>query len=76
VFGQSIEIVVPWANGDHSTKRIPVRWIGEQHVQEDCGRIPTVADWLRCIVPERWMNAPVKLARQLDAPVGARRDAG
>ena len=35
---------------------IPVRWIGEQHVKEDCqGRIPGMADWFRCIRPEGWM---------------------
>ena len=26
---------------------VPIRWIGEQHVREDCqGRIPSLADWL------------------------------
>jgi hypothetical protein len=35
---------------------IPVRWVGEQHVQEDLGRIPAAADWLRCIRPEAWMG--------------------
>ncbi len=34
---------------------VPVRWIGEQHVQEDLGKIPTVADWVRNIRPEAWM---------------------
>jgi hypothetical protein len=34
---------------------IPVRFIGEQHVLEDLGRIPTVADWLGRIQPEPWM---------------------
>ena len=35
---------------------IPVRWIGEQHIREDCqGRIPSMADWLRRIQPEPWM---------------------
>jgi hypothetical protein len=34
---------------------IPVRFIGEQHVLEDLGRIPTVADWLGRIQPEKWM---------------------
>ncbi len=39
-----------------STGRIlPVRFIGEQHVIEDLGRIPTVADWLAKIHPEPWM---------------------
>ena len=31
---------------------IPTRWVGEQHVKEDLGRIPTLADWLRCIRAE------------------------
>jgi hypothetical protein len=34
---------------------VPVRFIGEQHVLEDLGRIPTVADWLGRIQPESWM---------------------
>jgi hypothetical protein len=34
---------------------LPVRFIGEQHVIEDLGRIPTVADWLARIQPEPWM---------------------
>lgn len=36
-------------------KEIPVRFIGEQHVKEDLGRIPTLADWLLRIDPEPWM---------------------
>src|SRR5512145_2615071 len=36
-------------------KQIPVRWIGEQHVQEDLGLIPTAADWLQRIQAEPWM---------------------
>ncbi len=36
-------------------KKIPVRYIGEQHVKEDLGRIPTAQDWLTQIKPERWM---------------------
>ena len=39
-----------------STGRVvPVRFIGEQHVMEDLGRIPTVHDWLGNIRPEPWM---------------------
>ena len=31
-------------------KKVPVRYICEQHIKEDCGgRIPTVADWFRNI---------------------------
>jgi hypothetical protein len=35
---------------------VPVRYVGEQHVNEDLGRIPTMADWFECIKPEHsWM---------------------
>ena len=34
---------------------IPVRLIGEQHVREDCGRIPSVQDWLQHLQPQNWM---------------------
>lgn len=33
----------------------PVRYVGEQHVKEDLGRIPTAQDWLMQIKPQRWM---------------------
>ena len=47
IFGATITI---------STGRVvPVRYIGEQHVLEDLGRIPTVQDWLGKIQPETWM---------------------
>ena len=36
-------------------KDVPVRYIGEQHVMEDCGRVPSLADWLAAIQPEPWM---------------------
>jgi hypothetical protein len=45
---------------------IPVRWVAEQHVNEDCGRIPTVGDWLKQIEPVSWMNNPRKLERELE----------
>lgn len=35
---------------------IPVRWVGEQHIKEDLGRIPTASDWLRHIKPQAWMG--------------------
>lgn len=34
---------------------VPVRYVGEQHVREDLGRIPTAQDWLLQIKPQRWM---------------------
>jgi len=36
-------------------KRIPVRYLGEQHVREDLGRVPTAQDWLLQLTPQRWM---------------------
>ena len=47
IFGVTI------ANSDG--ERVPVRYVGEQHVKEDLGRIPTVQDWLSQISPQRWM---------------------
>jgi hypothetical protein len=41
-------------------RQVPVRVLGEQHVKEDLGRIPTAADWLKMISPERWMGANVQ----------------
>lgn len=48
-------------------KEIPTRWIGEQHVNEDIGRIPTVADWLCHLTPQPWMNRPIKLSKTIEA---------
>ena len=41
-------------------KNVPVRLVGEQHVSEDCGFIPSLADWLRRIQPEKWMHRGVE----------------
>lgn len=57
-FGQTITI--------STGKKIPVRWIGEQHVLEDFGRIPTMADFLREMKIEKWMVRGAKpLSREL-----------
>jgi hypothetical protein len=40
---------------------IPTRWVGEQHVREDLGRIPSFADWVRAIRPEPWMGRATPL---------------
>lgn len=37
-------------------REVPVRWIGEQHVAEDFGWIPSFVDWARAIKPEPWMG--------------------
>lgn len=48
-------------------REIPVRWIGEQHMLEDFGRIPTLQDWLSQIKPEPWMTRARKLSQELAA---------
>jgi hypothetical protein len=37
-------------------KEIPTRLIGEQHVKEDCGLIPSLQDWLGEIPIKTWMR--------------------
>ena len=37
-------------------KRVPVRTIGEQHVMDDLGWIPSVKDWLQHIELQPWMG--------------------
>ena len=37
-------------------RHVPVRTIAEHHIAEDLGRIPSFADWVRCIRPEPWMG--------------------
>lgn len=37
-------------------KQIPVRLVGEQHVKDDLGWIPTVKDWLQHLTPQPWMT--------------------
>ena len=44
---------------------IPVRWIGEQHVREDLGFVPSFADWVKAIRPEPWMGRALKLEGEL-----------
>jgi hypothetical protein len=36
-------------------RTVPVRLVGEQHVREDLGFIPSFADWGRLIAPQGWM---------------------
>ena len=44
---------------------VPVRLIGEQHVREDLGFIPSFADWVKAIHPEPWMGRALKLEGEL-----------
>lgn len=48
IFGQS------FVNSDGKT--VFVRYIGQQHVQEDLGFVPTVSDWLSQIKVQPWMR--------------------
>lgn len=36
-------------------KQVPTRYIAERHIVEDCGMVPSVADWFRAITPTSWM---------------------
>lgn len=64
-------------NADGRT--VPVRLIGEQHVREDLGFIPSFADWARLITPQAWMlrGHPLDGAEAMpvdrDDPAGAAR---
>jgi hypothetical protein len=59
IFGSTITL---------STGRvIPVRWIGEKHVREDLGFIPSFADWMKAIRPEPWMGRALRLEDSLEA---------
>jgi hypothetical protein len=49
-----------------SGRVIPTRWVGEQHVTEDLGFIPSFADWARAIQPARWMGRTQKIEIDLD----------
>jgi hypothetical protein len=39
-------------------RKVSVRDIGEQHVLEDLGTIPTVQDWLTALPISDWMGGP------------------
>ena len=47
-------------------RKVPVRLIGEQHVIEDLGFIPSFADWVRCIHPEPWMGRAQPIHRPVE----------
>jgi hypothetical protein len=58
VFGQAIQV---------GGREVPVRWIGERHVLEDCGFVPTLADWLGKLPLEPWMARGARpFARTVD----------
>ena len=57
IFGATLEL----SNG----KVIPTRWVGEQHVKEDLGRIPTIQDWLSNLKPQSWMGKTERIEDDL-----------
>ena len=65
-FGSTITIGLP------ARHLVPVRLIGEQHVGEDLGFIPSFVDWVRCIRPEPWMGRAQPIHRDVD-PFARRR---
>jgi hypothetical protein len=58
-FGNSLQL----ENG----KNVPMKLIAEQHVEEDCGFIPTIQDWLSPIKehPKDWMLRVQKKTKQV-----------
>lgn len=61
--GMSLQVFGPVLN--LSTGRvIPIRYIGEQHVMEDLGTIPSFVDWARAVRPAQWMDR-VPLLREM-----------
>ena len=63
VFG---EIFIRKSDG----KPIPTRLIGEQHVIEDIGHIPTIEAWLSELPLQKWMGSPAKLSAEFDQEQG------
>lgn len=50
-------------------RSVPVRLVGEQHVREDLGSIPSFADWARLITPQAWMLRGHRLDQPVELPV-------
>ena len=64
VFG---EVIVRKSDG----KPVPTRLLGEQHILEDMGFIPTVQDWLKELPMKSWMLKGAKaLSKELDNAEG------
>ncbi|MEY8838306.1 hypothetical protein AB9K41_04595 [Cribrihabitans sp. XS_ASV171] len=49
-----------------SGRVIPTRWVGEQHVREDLGHIPSFADWVKAIRPQPWMGRTQSIEAEVD----------
>jgi predicted nucleotide-binding protein (sugar kinase/HSP70/actin superfamily) len=46
-------------------KKVPVKLIGEQHVKEDCGYVPSLSDWLTNLNAKPFMVKTVKIERSV-----------
>ena len=58
-------------------REVPVRLVGEQHVKDDLGWIPTVKDWLVNLKVEPWMTrTPFRPGRDQTPDAGGRPGAG
>jgi hypothetical protein len=58
IFGQTLTLL--------TGRIIPTRWVGEQHVKEDLGFIPSFADWVKAIRPEPWMARAERIEALVD----------
>ena len=58
-FGIVLEIILT----DGTFKNVPTRVIGEQHVQEDCGFIPSAKQYFDNYKPAKWM---MKIGQRLE----------
>lgn len=60
IFGPTITI--------STGSKIPTRWVGEQHMIEDFGHIPSVQDWMDNLNIAPWMNGKGtrKISRELE----------
>lgn len=65
-------LIVPTATPTTITistgKRVPIRFIAEQHVIEDCGFIPSLEDYLGEIPRKPWMYRGAQKLHHLDDP--------
>jgi len=60
-FGEYITII-----HNDEEKKIPTSQIGEQHIIEDIGFIPTLDDWIKLIPIQSWMKQGRRVTNRLD----------
>jgi hypothetical protein len=64
IFELEHEFGITMTNSD--LKEVPIRYIGEQHVREDLGWIPTVKDWFEHIPVQTWMIRVAVKAKDIE----------